>query len=381
MAARGRRRGGRRTPAVPLAEGVRRRLRRRASPPSRSRPGSRSRSRTCTRGGPPRGAGMEMYLPGWDPSEEDYANTTIDLSHAAIARSDPVEMAIRLGDRLRHIHLTDGTGSAKDEHLVPGPRLDRRRGVPRPCRELRLRRRDRARDQHPQVRQPRGARARPARVAGVRARALPGGGAMTRTRAARPPTRAHPTPGRRSSPRRASTFAAQGFGRTTIRGGGRRRRRGPGPGAPLLRHQGRPVRRRARAAGRPADGDRAGRWRVASTAPRSGCSRVFLGGLGRPGSCGPALLGVVRGVLEPDGPAADPRRLPAGRRPARSPPPSGVDQPERRMPLVASQIIGLIMVRYILEVEPLASMPADQVVARTPRPPALPRDPLPSADR
>jgi sugar phosphate isomerase/epimerase len=29
-------------------------------------------------------------------------------------------MAKRLGDRLRHIHLTDGTGSAKDEHLVPG---------------------------------------------------------------------------------------------------------------------------------------------------------------------------------------------------------------------------------------------------------------------
>jgi sugar phosphate isomerase/epimerase len=64
--------------------------------------------------------GVEMYLPGWDPSTETYAHTTIDLSHAAIARSDPVEMARRLGDRLRHIHLTDGTGSAKDEHLVPG---------------------------------------------------------------------------------------------------------------------------------------------------------------------------------------------------------------------------------------------------------------------
>jgi sugar phosphate isomerase/epimerase len=64
--------------------------------------------------------GMEMYLPGWDPSGEAYANTTIDLSHAAIARSDPIEMAERLGDRLRHIHLTDGSGSAKDEHLVPG---------------------------------------------------------------------------------------------------------------------------------------------------------------------------------------------------------------------------------------------------------------------
>ena len=63
---------------------------------------------------------MEMYLPGWDPSAEPYANTTIDLSHAAIAQSDPVAMAQRLGDRLRHVHLTDGTGSAKDEHLVPG---------------------------------------------------------------------------------------------------------------------------------------------------------------------------------------------------------------------------------------------------------------------
>src|SRR3954453_1260832 len=64
--------------------------------------------------------GMEMYLPGWDPSSEPYANTAIDLSHAAIAKDDPIAMAERLGPRLRHIHLTDGTGSAKDEHLVPG---------------------------------------------------------------------------------------------------------------------------------------------------------------------------------------------------------------------------------------------------------------------
>ena len=64
--------------------------------------------------------GMEMYLPGWDPSDEPYAHTTIDLSHAAIAASDPIDMARRLGDRLHHVHLTDGTGSPKDEHLVPG---------------------------------------------------------------------------------------------------------------------------------------------------------------------------------------------------------------------------------------------------------------------
>ncbi len=63
---------------------------------------------------------MDVYQPHWDPSSESYANTTIDLSHTATARSDPIAMARRLGDRLRHVHLTDGSGSAKDEHLVPG---------------------------------------------------------------------------------------------------------------------------------------------------------------------------------------------------------------------------------------------------------------------
>lgn len=77
--------------------------------------------------------GMEIYLPGIDPSEESYTNMTLDLSHAAIARADVVEMADRMGERLRHLHLTDGSGSAKDEHLVPG------RGVMRAeelCRQL-----------------------------------------------------------------------------------------------------------------------------------------------------------------------------------------------------------------------------------------------------
>jgi len=63
---------------------------------------------------------MDVYQPHWDPSLEDYANTTIDLSHAATAQSDPLEMARRLGSRLRHVHMTDGSGSPKDEHLVPG---------------------------------------------------------------------------------------------------------------------------------------------------------------------------------------------------------------------------------------------------------------------
>ncbi|HET6165552.1 MAG TPA: TetR family transcriptional regulator [Marmoricola sp.] len=41
----------------------------------------------------------------------------------------------------------------------------------------------------------------------------------------------------------------------------------------------------------------------------------------------------------------------------------GIDEPERRMPLVASQVMGLILMRYLLAVEPLASMPADELVA------------------
>ncbi|RLV50478.1 sugar phosphate isomerase/epimerase [Nocardioides mangrovicus] len=63
---------------------------------------------------------MEVYAPGWDPSQESYAHATVDLSHSATAQTDPVEMAKRLGPRLRHLHLADGSGSAKDEHLIPG---------------------------------------------------------------------------------------------------------------------------------------------------------------------------------------------------------------------------------------------------------------------
>lgn len=72
---------------------------------------------------------MQVYLPGWNPADADYANTTLDLSHAATSQSNTLEMASALGASLRHIHMTDGSGSAKDEHLVPG------RGK-QPCAEL-----------------------------------------------------------------------------------------------------------------------------------------------------------------------------------------------------------------------------------------------------
>jgi AcrR family transcriptional regulator len=41
----------------------------------------------------------------------------------------------------------------------------------------------------------------------------------------------------------------------------------------------------------------------------------------------------------------------------------GIDEPERRMPIVASQVMGLIFMRYLMEVEPLASMSPDELVA------------------
>jgi AcrR family transcriptional regulator len=41
----------------------------------------------------------------------------------------------------------------------------------------------------------------------------------------------------------------------------------------------------------------------------------------------------------------------------------GVDQPERRMSLVASQLIGLVLARYVVGVEPLASASHDELVA------------------
>ncbi|MDT0341708.1 sugar phosphate isomerase/epimerase family protein [Streptomyces litchfieldiae] len=63
---------------------------------------------------------MLAYAPAWDPTEEDFPHYTLDLSHAATSRSDALAMADRMGDRLGHVHIADGTGSGKDEHLVPG---------------------------------------------------------------------------------------------------------------------------------------------------------------------------------------------------------------------------------------------------------------------
>jgi sugar phosphate isomerase/epimerase len=76
-----------------------------------------------------RGRSVVPYSPDYDPSEEDFRHFTLDLSHTAVSQNDALEMAGRMGDRLAHIHIADGMGSARDEHLVPG------RGA-QPCAEL-----------------------------------------------------------------------------------------------------------------------------------------------------------------------------------------------------------------------------------------------------
>jgi AcrR family transcriptional regulator len=74
------------------------------------------------------------------------------------------------------------------------------------------------------------------------------------------------------------------------------------------------------------------------------------------------LLALIRGVVDPAG-----RQLlrdglfdvvlgPIG-------PALGLDEPQRRLALVASQMIGLVMLRYVLEAEPLASMDTEVLVA------------------
>jgi len=69
------------------------------------------------------------YHPGWDVAATGYDAYTLDISHCAAARTSPLAMADAMGERLAHIHLGDGTGEGRDEHLVPG------RGA-QPCGEL-----------------------------------------------------------------------------------------------------------------------------------------------------------------------------------------------------------------------------------------------------
>ncbi|MFC4001734.1 sugar phosphate isomerase/epimerase family protein [Prauserella oleivorans] len=76
-----------------------------------------------------RNGGVSAFRPSIDPTDVGYSNYTLDLSHTAAAGMDALDLADRMGERLTHVHLADGSGAAKDEHLMPG------RGT-QPCAEL-----------------------------------------------------------------------------------------------------------------------------------------------------------------------------------------------------------------------------------------------------
>ncbi len=76
-----------------------------------------------------RGTQVTPYAPDWDPTVEDFPHFTLDTSHTSVSKTDALAMRRTMGDRLGHVHIADGTGTARDEHLVPG------RGT-QPCAEL-----------------------------------------------------------------------------------------------------------------------------------------------------------------------------------------------------------------------------------------------------
>lgn len=75
------------------------------------------------------GREVSAFAPSIDPTDVGYRNYTLDLSHTAAAGEDALALRRRMGTALRHVHLADGTGLPRDEHLVPG------RGA-QPCAEL-----------------------------------------------------------------------------------------------------------------------------------------------------------------------------------------------------------------------------------------------------
>ena len=79
------------------------------------------------------GRQVSAFEPSIDPTDPaidpGYRHYTLDLSHTSAAGEDAVALRKRMGAGLTHLHLADGTGVPRDEHLVPG------RGT-QPCAEV-----------------------------------------------------------------------------------------------------------------------------------------------------------------------------------------------------------------------------------------------------
>ncbi len=72
-----------------------------------------------------KGKSLKAYSPGYDPTLMDCDAMALDFSHASLSGRDSLELAMAMGQKLRHVHLCDGSGSQDDgqifdEHLIPG---------------------------------------------------------------------------------------------------------------------------------------------------------------------------------------------------------------------------------------------------------------------
>ncbi len=63
---------------------------------------------------------VSAFVPSIDPTDPGHRHYTLDLSHTAAAGMDALALADRMGAGLTHVHLADGSGAPRDEHLVPG---------------------------------------------------------------------------------------------------------------------------------------------------------------------------------------------------------------------------------------------------------------------
>jgi sugar phosphate isomerase/epimerase len=66
------------------------------------------------------GAGLADVTVAGSRTLLEYQHFTLDLSHTSVSGSDAEAMLASMGDAMTHLHIADGTGLSKDEHLVPG---------------------------------------------------------------------------------------------------------------------------------------------------------------------------------------------------------------------------------------------------------------------
>lgn len=71
------------------------------------------------------GKTFSAFAPSWNPGALDVDAMTLDFSHSAYQGINSLRLAQAWGDKLKHVHLCDGTYRLNnlrmhDEHLVPG---------------------------------------------------------------------------------------------------------------------------------------------------------------------------------------------------------------------------------------------------------------------